>query len=97
MIFFLAGCEPIGSIQNQPYPIVTIDCQHINTPYEANIYIEAQDDYPWDSIEIDVEQSQYIWTTQLKNNQDLWSIEMNLINLDCNSKYEILFYYLASH
>ena len=94
MILFLMGC-PLAMSEAPVYPVHEVRCNHLFTPYEANIKIDVYDNFEWDTIAVDLDQGSDDWSAQLrKQSEDHWSIEMNLMELDCNSEYDLGFYFL---
>ena len=94
MIFLLAACAP--SFEGEIYPIQTVQCTHLLSIYEATLYIEARDPFDWDTIAVDVDQGDNDWSAQLREVEDnVWEIEMNLMELDCTADYDLGLYYLT--
>ena len=95
MILFLMAC-PLAMDETPAYPVHTVECIHEQSIYEANLYIEAQDLFDWDTIAVNVEQGENTWSAQLREVEDnVWEIEMNLMELDCTADYDLGLYYLT--
>jgi len=94
MILFLIAC-PLAMDDEPTYPVYDVQCRHYWTPAEANLRIKAQDPFLWDTIAIDIDQGENDWSAQLREIEvGTWEIEMNLWELDCDSDYDLGFYFL---
>ena len=94
MILFLIAC-PLAMDDEPTYPVYDVQCRHYWTQAEANLRIKAQDPFPWDTIAIDIDQGENDWSAQLREIEvGTWEIEMNLWELDCDSDYDLGFYFL---
>ena len=95
MILILTGCLLIVP-ESPTYPIHTVECTHEQSIYEANLYIEAQDLFDWDAIAVNIEQGENTWSAGLREVEDnIWEIEMNLMELDCTADYDVGLYYFT--
>lgn len=96
MILFLMAC-PVAMSNASVYPTYEFKCEHLFTPYEANIRLSIYDDFDWDTVAIDLDQEENSWSTQISRNPlGAWSATMNLMEFDCYSDYELAIYFVTS-
>lgn len=79
--------EDSGELNQESYP--SLDCEHPNTPYEAQIQAEYPDD-EYLSVELVIEQRSEFWIGELKppnSRNPMWHMTMQILDFDCRTPY----------